>query len=299
MPTTSNEILTAEKIAQTAAALVGLDLNLAAKTYLDLAAEFGEGSTKTVRVRVPGAPAASTRGVHDVTTPLVSGAIIEQAIDVELTDHAYSNVVLSEGELDLDIVDFARQVLAPQAHAVSKYIEKAVATAMHQTPAATGITYDPKTPARAFTAARRMLRSNGLGVDAPLVAAVGAEVYADLLDAVETTAGVTFGPDGKVRGFEVIESTRLDAHEAVFYTPTAFATVVRAPSVPSGAPFGASVKGDQFALRYIRSYDGNVAADRSLVSAFVGVRAMPLPVDREDGTVDLVEDGGAVRIVRA
>ncbi|MGT2426602.1 hypothetical protein [Amnibacterium kyonggiense] len=298
MPTTPNDLLTADKIAALAASLVGLDLNLAAATHLDLAAEFTEGSTKRVLVRVPGAPAASTRDVGDVTTPLTAGKITEQAIEVLLTDHAYSNVVLSEEDLSLDLVDFGRQVLAPQAHAVSKYIERAVATAMSATPVTTAITYNPAAPARAFTAARRILRSNGLGADARLVAAVGAEIYADLQDAVEATAGVTFDASGKVRGFEVIESTRLAGDEAVFYTPAAFATVVRAPQVPQGAPFGASVRGDTFALRYIRSYDGNVAADRSLVSAFVGVSPMPLPVDEEDGTVSLVEHGGAVRLVR-
>lgn len=297
MATNPNFLLTADKIAAVAAELVGQDLNLAARTYLDLAADFNEGSAGHVRVRVPGAPAVSTRGIRDVTTPLASGAINEQGIDVELTEHAYSHVTLSEGDLTLDLENYARQVLLPQAHAVSKYIERAVAAEMHATPASTTITYDPANPARTFTAARRVLRSNGLGADAPLVAAVGADIYADLLDALPAN-GVTFADDGRVRGFEVIESTRLDDSEAVFYTPTAYATVVRAPVVPQGAPFGASVKGDQFALRMIRAYDSTVAADRSLVSAFVGVSAMPLPVDREDGTVDLVANGGTVRIIR-
>lgn len=293
---TPHTVLTADKIASVAASLVGQDLNLAARTYQDLAAEFTEGSTSHVRVRVPGAPAASTRGVYDVTTPLESGVLQEQAIDVELTDHAYSNIVLSEGDLSLDITEFARQVLAPQAHAVSKFIERAVAAAMTATPASTVITYDPASPARAFTAARRVLRASGVPADATLIAAVGPEIYADLLDALPAN-GVTFTDDGKVRGFEVIESSRL-GDEAIFYIPQAFATVVRAPQVPQGAPYGASVRGDTFALRYLRSYDGTVAADRSLVSAFVGVKAMPLPVDQEDGTVALVPNGGAVRIVR-
>lgn len=291
----SNTLITADQIASVAASLVGKDLNLAATTYLDLAKDFGGGSGKYVKVRVPGAPQAQTRGVYDVTTPLVSGAITEQQIDVELTDHAYSDVVLAEGDLDLSIVDFARQVLAPQALAVSKFIERAVAAAMKATPATTSIALDEANPAKAFTAARAQLRRNGLPSDARLIAAVGADVYGALLDGPTTT----FDDSGKVRGFEVIESTRLDADEAIFYTPTAFATVVRAPSVPQGASFGASVQGETFALRYLRNYDGNVAADRSLVSAFVGVQPMPLAVDREDGTVELVADAGAVRIVTA
>ena len=45
------------------------------------------------------------------------------------------------------------------------------------------------------------------------------------------------------------------------------------------------------------SYDPNVAVDRYLVSAFVGVKALPLAVDNEDVTVTLVPNGRAVRIL--
>lgn len=290
----TNTLITPDQLAAVAASLVGADLNLAATTYLDLAADFGDGSGSRVRVRIPGAPQAHSRGLYDVSTPLVTGSIAEQGIDVELTDHAYSDVALAEGDLDLSIVDFSRQVLVPQALAVSKFIERAVAAAMKATPLTT-ITFDAANPAKAFTAARAKLRSNGLPASARLIAAVGANVYGALLDGPTTT----FDDSGKVRGFELIESTRLGADEAVCYTPAAFATVVRAPRVPAGASFGASVKGETFALRYIRNYDSSVAADRSLVSAFVGVQPMPIAVDREDGTVDLVDDGGAIRFVTA
>lgn len=295
----ANTFEVATNYAATAAELVGLDLNLARSMYRDLAADFRAGSGSTVRIKVPGATVASTKGIYDVTTALETGSIAESGIDVKLTTHAYSDVVLSEGELDLDIESFSSQVLAPQARAIATYVERTAAAAMQAVPASTDVTYDPSNPAKAFTAARRVLRTNGVGTDVPLIAAVGAGVYADLLDAQTVNAPV-FDASGKVRGFQVIESTRLDADELVFYVPEAFALVVRAPAVPAGAPFGASVQTDNgFALRYIRSFDGSVAADRSLVSAFVGVQELPLAVDAEDGTVSLVEHGGVVHIAAA
>lgn len=296
----ANQFETAKNFAAVAANMVGLDLNLASTLYKDVAADFRAGGGNTVRIRVPGAPQSSTKGVYDVTTPLEVGSITENGIDVVLDTHAYSSVVLSEGDLDLSLEDYSTQVLAPQSRSIATYIERAAASAMQAVPAATSITYDPTNPAKAFTAARRILRSNGVDNTVPLVASVGAGEYADLLDANTTTAPV-FDATGRVRGFDVQESTRLAENEAVFYVPQAFALVVRAPQVPSGAPFGASIRTDdgQFALRYLRAFDSTVAADRSIVSAFVGVTPLPLAVDNEDGTVSLVENGGVVHLTGA
>jgi hypothetical protein len=138
-----------------------------------------------------------------------------------------------------------------------------------------------------------------------LRAAVGAAVYADILDA---PIGQGFDANGThVRGIEVVESTRLAADEIIVFIPEAFTLVARAPIVPSGAAHGASVRtpltddkrGAQFAVRVINDYDSNVAADRSLVSSFIKVASMPLPVDNEDGTVTLHENGGVVRVLTA
>ncbi len=58
----TNTLLVPEDIATVAAKLVGVDLNLAALVHRDLEAEFGSGSGSTVKVRVPGAVPARTRG---------------------------------------------------------------------------------------------------------------------------------------------------------------------------------------------------------------------------------------------
>lgn len=287
----ANSFLTAENIAKVAAAIVGQDLGLAGLVYRDLESDFRAGSGNVVKVRVPGAVASQTRGIYDTSTPLVSDEIAEQSIDVTLTDHVYDNVVLSEGSLDLDIENFSAQVLRPQAIAIVKHVERAVAAAMSATPESTAIAYDALNPAKTLTRVRAQLRENGVPTEARLIAAVGSGVYGDLLDAE------AIDDSGKVRGFEIVESTRLAADEIVGFIPSAFALVVRAPAVPNGAPFGASVTEGGFALRHIRSYDGTVAADRSLVSAFVGVESLPLAVDNEDGTISLVANGGAVRVL--
>lgn len=296
----SNTILhTISDVAGVAAKLLGKDLNLAALISRDVEAAFQKGAGSTVRVPVRGAVPTRTRGIYDSTSPLIADDIEEQFIEVTLSDHLYNLAILSEGDLSLSILDYGASVLAPQTRAIATKVEALTAAAMAATPASP-IAYSAATPAKAFTAARRQLRDNGVPGDATLRAAVGSNVYADLLDA---PTGQGFDADGKVRGFEVVESTRLDADDIVAFVPSAFTLVVRAPVVPQGAAYGASIKtpdlGDGsigFAVRVLNDYDSNVAADRSLVSTFAVVAALPLPVDREDGTVDLVEHGGVVRI---
>lgn len=289
------------QVAAIAAKLVGRDFNLASLISRDVEAEFTPGKGNKVRVPVPAAIPTRTRGIYDKTTALVADELSEQYVEVTLTDHIYNLAVLSEGDLSLDLKSYATQVLSPQTRAIAAKVEALTATAMSATPAATGITYSSAAPAKAFTAARRELRNNGVPGDAILRAAVGSSVYADLLDA---PVGHGFDADGKVRGFEVVESTRLGTEDIVAFIPQAFTLVARAPMVPQGAAYGASVvtpvlndeHGAQFAVRVVNDYDSNVAADRSLVGTFAAVQHMPLPVDNEDGTVTLLDHGGAVRI---
>lgn len=284
-------LLTSENIATVAAKLVGLDLGLAGTIYRDLDNEFQPGGSNVVRIRVPGAVASQTRGIRDTATPLVTDEIAEQSIPVTLATEVYDSVLLSSGTLDLDIADFTTQILAPQATAIVRHVERQVAAAMTATPATT-LAFVEANPARLFTLMRKHLRDGGVSTDTALRAVVGSDVYAALLDG---PAG-TWDADGKVRGFEIQESTRIESDEAIGYVRDAFALVVRAPSVPQGAPYGASVRTEDFALRHVRSFDGSVNADRSTVSAFVAVAALPLAVDNEDGTVTLQANGGAVRV---
>ena len=288
-----NEFLTPSVIAEVAAKLVGSDANLSALVSKDLAADFREGSGNVISIRVPGSIAAQTRGIYDKSTPLVSSDLSEQTVDVTLSDHVYDSIILSSGDLDMEIADFATQVLRPQASAITKFVERATATAMSATPETTGISWDALDPARTFTAIRKQLRDNGVDTDTPILAAVGSSVWAALLDGPVGT----FDAPGVTRGVAVVESTRLAPDEIVAFVRDAFSVIVRAPAVPDGAPYGASVAAGEFAVRHLRAFDASIAADRSIVSAYVAVSALPLAIDNEDGTVSLVANAGAVRVL--
>jgi hypothetical protein len=287
-------------VATLAAKLTGADFNLASLIYSDIEAEYTGGKGATIRIPVPGSLPSHSKAAGDKTTALVADELTEQTIDVTLSDLVYSLVTLSTADYDLNIKDYTKTVLRPQTRAIAAAVESRVAAALTATPA-TAITYSATAPAKAFTAARAQLRTNGVPADADLIAVVGSKVYGDLLDAE------AIDDNGKVRGFKIVESTRIDADDIIAFVPQAFALVVRAPIVPAGAPNGASIKtpildkdnGREFAVTVLNVFDGSTAVDRSLVEALVAVKAMPLPVDDEAGSVELVEHGGVVRIVTA
>lgn len=282
--------ITGEQVARVAAKIAAEDLGLASLIHRDADADFVAGGGKTVAIPVPGVTTTSTRPVGS-TEDYDLGSITEQKIDVTLTTEAYSVVPVGLAQNTLEITDYARQVLRPQALTVANHIERAVAKTIAATDEDTTITYDPAKPHEAFVRARAALRSRGVASDRPLVAAVGAQVYADLLLAEK------IDENGLVAGVRVVENTMLDPGALYVFVREAFALVLRAPEAPEGATLAASVVEDGFALTHMRALNGANGTTSSILTVFLGVAPLPLPVaNYETGEVDLVDGGGVVSI---
>lgn len=286
----------AGNLAKVTAELVGIDMGgLAALVSRHLESEYVKGKGGTVNISVPGAVPARSRLASDKTTAIVSDEIAEQVIPLSLTNFIHSAVDLSEADMSLEMRDYTRQVLTPQADAIQRASEAAVAAAMATTPLNTAIAYDETHPRKAFVAARKVLRQNGVSAESKISAVVGTNVYADLLDAAD---GKGLDDTGKIQGFgEIRESTRIPASEIFVFVKEAFSLAMVAPVVPDGAGYGASVKTENGAIRVIRDYNSSTASDRSLVGAFIAATALPLAVVNETaGTVALVPNAGVVRL---
>jgi hypothetical protein len=276
----ANEFYKPEAVARLGVALVTEDFVLAQTVNRDFEAEFGGRIGMTVNVKVPAVLQARTRGLK-ATGEIETDNLAESSVPVALTTHAYSAVVLDDEDLTLEIEDFGAQVLAPQSLAVANYIEDAIAAEMSAV-AASSITWDAD-PTKTFVDVRKALRDLQVPSD-NLYAAVGTGVAAELLksdalkrvDASGSSDALRNAVIGRIAGFTVIESNRLAEDEAVFYHRAAFTLAVRAPQVPAGVTYGASVAGQGFAMRHVRDYDSKVLADRSIVSTFVGMATMPL-----------------------
>lgn len=336
----ANTFLTLEDyapLARVGAKMVGEDLKIASTFNRDFQAEFGGKRGMTVNVRIPSALIAHRRDRSDARTEIIVDEIAQSTFPVKVDGMAYSAVELDEYEKAYSIEDFTSEVLQPQTESVAAFVEDEAISALQSVTDATasgdgttetgwndgalddngtddgplaGLTYDPATPDRFFVAARKRMRDQGLPASG-LWAAVGTQVYADLLESdVLTDASQSGSNDalrdaqtGRVRGFTVVEAPMLDENEIVFYGRHSFTLVVRAPRVPRGANGGASVSAGGFASTVVYDYDSKIMVDRSVVSSFVSVANIPVfKVERDyganggDGEATVNEKASALRV---
>ncbi|WP_144722236.1 P22 phage major capsid protein family protein [Cellulosimicrobium sp. TH-20] len=300
---------TAPEAAAVAARLVQKDGFLSALVSSNYKDEFlGAGRANApVQIKVPTSLFMRSRAIEDVTTAIVLDSITETTKTFNLSKvHDYSAVGLSEFDLNLALKDFASQVLAPQAEAIVEGQEHKIATTLQAVPVTEGLTYDPADPVRYFTRLRKMLRDNGAS-QAGLQVLVGTNVYADLLDAKAitdasesgTSEALREGQVGRIRGFTIVETNRLDEDEVVAFHRDAVTLITRAPAVPKGASFGSIISEKGVSLRYLQDYDANVTQDRSILSTFSAVGILPTfkrvrNEETKTATFEEVPNGGVI-----
>lgn len=290
----ANDFYTPAEAARVAANLANEDAFLSALVSRNFAEDLlggGKGGAP-IAIKIPTTLIARERAIDDITTSIVMDEIAESSVTLNLDRVMdYHAVNLSEADLALNLTDFSAQVLKPQAEAVVDVLEHKLTTkllAVPETELMTSgatpapIAYDPANPTAYFTQIRKALRKNGVAVNG-LNMLVGAEVYANLLDAkaIEdasqsgSTAALREGGVGKVRGFNVVESTRIPDAEILAFHRDAVTLATRAPVVSPGAKFGATVSEKGFSLRYLRDYLTEKTVDRSFLSTFSGIAILP------------------------
>lgn len=308
----ANDFYTPAEAAVVAAKLAGEDAFLSAlvsRNYQEELLGGGKGGAP-VSIKMPTTLIARSRDVDDVTSSIILDEIAETRKTVNLDRvHDYSAVPLSEADLTLNLTDFASQVLAPQSEAIVDALEHKVATALLAVPVTTlGVAWNAADPVPYFTALRKQLRDNGVA-SSGLNLVVGTSVYANLLDAQAITDASASGSTdalrdagvGKIRGFQIVESTRIPEDEILAFHRDAVTLVTRAPVVPQGASFGSSVAAGGFSLRYLRDYDATKTVDRSIVSTFSAVGILPtfkIERDYATGVVGTTElaNGGVIHL---
>jgi len=303
----------APQVATVAAKLVQQDGFLSALVSKNYEQEFlGEGSGgRPIKVKYPTTLIARSREIDNTTDNIVLDAIAETSTTVTLSKAMdYSAIPLSEADLNLNLKDFSSQVLKPQSQAIQDAIEHKLASTLLAVPepVAFDAVYSASDPVKYLTALRKFLRDNGVPQEG-INLVVGTEIFANFLDAKAitdvsesgSTAALREGQVGKVRGFTIVESTRVDDVELVAFHRDAVTLVTRAPAVPAGANFGAQISEGGYSLRYMRDYDALKTVDRSIVATFSGVGILPtFKVERDYDTravtVSPIENGGVIHI---
>lgn len=304
-------LYTPEQAGEVTLAGIASSLDLARHVRRYTEADFAPGTGGKAYLRIPSALTARARSLRDTNTAVVFDELVEKRTSVDLSTNLVSAVKIGDAELRLDITDFFKQVLRPQAESIADGIDNALAALLSGINASTDPTgYDAAKPTDVFVKGRRALRAKGVDVaNSDLVAFVGGAVIDDLLlsgalDFSKTgdANALRSGSAGRIAGFEVAETSRGVADdEIVFTTRTGLYVATVAPEVPNGVPFGNVTVKDGLAVRYLRDYDATHLTERSVASVFVGTGISPLydverDYDTHSATVTPVDGGAVIKV---
>lgn len=302
----------AERVVQTALMLLEREVILPRLVWRDAVGDFAGAKDDTISIRVPSYTKARKNALRSGAARTRDN-LVERKVDVSLTDRLYKDVRITDENLTLDLRDFSEQVMSPVLRSLVIGYEDEIATLI------TGATYenelelDTTDPYNTVIDARKLLNDASVP-QTGRVLAVGSGVEARLLksdqfaraDQAGDASALREAQTGRVGGFDVVVSNALPPDEAYAFHRTAFVLSTRAPQVPAGAPWGASLSQGGFALRAVQVLDPDAIENILATEGWVGT-----DVVTDHGSIDAdgkfvpSEDpdnpgaGEAARLVRA
>lgn len=237
------------------------------------------------------------------TGPIVLDDIYQQGgnMPIKMNTHVVSATGLEDEHFTLDDIEFAREVVAPQAEAVARRIEqKALAAIRGTTSIKHSVPFDETAdPHLVAVEAKRLMDSEKVAPTSGRVFIVGNDLAAwmrsserlsnaDLADSV--SPAVRDAVIGRLSGSLVIEHNGLEPSEGFYLHGTSFILATAAPDVPRGATYGvAGLSRRGIALRFLQDYDANYLRDRAITSTFAGVNEVRDERDADGNWI--VEEG--------
>ena len=219
------------------------------------------------------------------TAPIVLDDItgFEDGIPVKLDTHLYSATGLTDEHMTLDEIEFAREVLAPQAQAVGRELNARALAAFRAADWKRSFTVAAGVdPHKVAVEARRLLDSDKVAPAGGRVFLIGSDIAAEWLvsdrlskyewNGEAGTPAVRQATIGALAGTPVIVHNELQPAEAYYFHRGSLVLANLAPSVPQGAVAGRTgVNAAGFSARWIQDYDAAYLTDRSIVSTFSGI----------------------------
>jgi len=287
----ANAVFKAGQIVDAATLLLQREIVLPRLVWSQPSAAFVGALNDTVTLRVPTVRTARTRVMRS-TTALTADDLTETSVPVVLDTHVYDLLNITDEQLTLDIVDFARQVLNPQLRGVAEGMENVIADALEDATVDADQELDavdtstPPESGEAFALAiqaRKVL--NDLNVPrSERVMVLGSDLEAWFLqDPIISnhnsgnTDALMEATLNNIAGFRIVGSNALDGDVGYAFHRTAIAFANVAPALPDGAAMKARIATESLALRYLRDYNPTNSTgpvDRSLVDAFVGASSV-------------------------
>lgn len=278
----------AEKVVETALALLEREVILPNLVWRDAVGDFAGAKNDTISIRLPSYTKARKNALRsgDART---RDTLEERKVDVSLTSRLYKDVEITDENLSLDIVDFTKQVMSPCLRSIVRGYEDEVATLMEDATYEVTLELDETDPYKTFVSARKALNKAQVP-QSGRVLVVGADVEEFVLLATTWVANLAASGDpsalrdaktGRIAGFDVVVSNSIDPTTAYAFHKTAYALSSRAPKVPAGAPWGATMSEGGFALRAVQVLDPTDIVNILATEAWVGTNVV-----KDHGTID-------------
>lgn len=275
-----SDFIKAERVVSLALGLLERENVLGSLVWRDAAGDFAGAKDDTISVRLPAYWNASTRALRSGAARTKS-TLHERKIDTTLDTDIYGDLPFSDEQLTLDIADFGSQVISPVLNGVTRMIEDRLVTAVSTADYATTLAFDPEDESADFfkvlLQAREKLNLANVPAEGRRVivgSAVETAVLAsDRLSRVDSSGSDSALRDatiGRLAGFDIVSVPSLPPNEAYAFHRTAYILNSRAPIVPAGAPWGASMSHQGYAVRAVRVFDPSEVEDRFIVDAWMG-----------------------------
>lgn len=277
----ANTFLKPTRIVDAGLAVLARDLTLPNLVWQNAAGDFAGAANDTISIRVPAYASARTRALR-------SGAartrdfVVERKVDVTLSTDVYKDVEITDEQLSLDIVDFTNQVMNPILQGVGIKLEDQLVTTIAGSSPHTALTPDGTDPYGTAIDLRSALNDARVPF-AGRSLVVGSAWEAKMLKDPNFVRASYRGDNGatlrtaqigSIAGFDVYVSPALAPKEMYGFHKSAFVMSSRAPIVPAGAPYGASVASDGFAMRLVRVLDPTTITDVLAVDSWVGTNVV-------------------------
>ena len=268
-------------VVQTAVEILQRQRVLQSLVTTDGLGDFGGSANDTINIRIPAIAGAHTRTLRDSNRNLTTDDLVEYNIPVQLTEHVYSAIKLTDEQRTLDITDFARQVVMPQVSAMAYKLEDLVADLIDSPEYDEVLEIDPSDVFPAFVDARKKLNDANVP-DQNRVLVVGSAVEAQILKDTQFRYAEHSGDNnalrraflGDIAGMRAFRSNAIDPNVAYVWHPTAFVYVNRAPVASEGVVASASYAADNSSLRWLCDWSYGEIGLRSLVDVFTGYKVI-------------------------
>lgn len=282
-------VIKAEKVVRTALGLLERELVLPRLVWRNAGGSFVGASGDAITIRLPAYAVARKRALRSGDTR-VKDDLAERSVTVTLTDDIYKVVQITDEELTLDIESFSSQVLAPNLAAIVRQLEDEVVDEITTATYSTNyeIALDESDPFATVVDARTLLNKARVPMSGRVLA-VGADVEAVILkddnfrkaDQAGGTDALREATIGRVAGLPVVSVPSLPPDEAYAFHQTAFVLATQSVAIPNGAPWGASLSWEGYAIRAVQAIDPDTVQNNVHFDVFAGTNHV-----KDEGSFD-------------